>query len=118
MNELDRMDEIVGESGEPGKGCLSSIVAVGMAVVAGLILATGPAHALTPRKPTGCLVTVPNTYGLDELAATSALALKGLSAYVWMNKEAGQWTVVYSEPEPGALVDRCVNPLVEIWIGQ
>jgi len=118
MSDPDEMNEIVGESGTPGEGCLSSILAVGMTVVAGLILAAAPAYALTPRKPIGCQVSVPNTYGLDEQTATDLLGDYGLSTYVWMNKEAGQWTVAYSSPEPGARVDRCVNPLVEIWIGQ
>src|SRR5688500_18101296 len=112
------MDEIVGESGEPGPGCLTSILAVGMTAVAGLLLTAGPAHALTPRKPIGCQASVPNTYGLEEQAARDLLNAYGLSTYVWMNKEAGDWTVVYSWPEPGAPVDRCVNPVVEIWIGQ
>lgn len=119
MSEFDQMNEIVGESGSQGEGCLTSVAAAGLAILTGLGLMVSPAAAadLVPRRPVGCPVPVPDTYGMGEQAAKDTLATKGLTTYVWVNKEAGVWTVVHSSPQPGTVVNRCVNPLVEIWIG-
>lgn len=93
------------------------LIAVTLSVALAATVCPTRALASTPRKPNSCQVTVPDTYGLDESSARAVLTLRGLETYVWMNKEAQDWTVVYSQPVPGTPVNRCVDPLVEIWIG-
>lgn len=119
MNEYGQMNEIVGESGQQtGEGCLMGVAATAAVVLTAVAaLWAMPAAGATPRKPGACQVAVPDTYGMTEQAAVDALEAKGLSAYVWVNKEASTWLVVHSEPQPGVVVDYCAATQVQIWIG-
>lgn len=72
-----------------------------------------------PRRPGPCDAVVPNVVGMEQFEAIDALAARGLDAYVWANKEGGlRWTVILSSPAAGTQVNRCVSPIVEIWVDQ
>lgn len=141
VNDERRGEMGIHPEGKGEAGCFRTVALVIVPVAAAVTLFTcewgaGAKGAPLPSRPAGvnleassspvprrpvCSATVPNVVGMTEPEARAALEAAKLIPYVWMNKGGAQeptWVVILSDPVAGTVVNRCTDPIVEIWIDQ